>query len=116
MWDLPKSGIEPVCIKLQGIFLTPGPPGKFPETYLDQTFTYTRLYSNYNIKYLTGTEMSLCPELNIPDTKLNIFSLQTISSIVFIYPEIPGYWEVPGTWEPSQTLSYPFSPFSISTS
>ena len=34
--------------------------------------------------------MSLCPELNIPDTKLNIFSLQTISPIVFIYPEEPG--------------------------
>ena len=50
--------------------------------------------------------MSLCPELNIPDTKLNIFSLQTISPIVFIYPE---------EWEPSQTLSYPLSPLSISS-
>ena len=32
--------------------------------------------------------MSLCPELSIHDTKLNIFSLQTISPIVFIYPEV----------------------------
>ena len=28
MWDLPEPGIEPVSPKLQGRFLTTGPPGK----------------------------------------------------------------------------------------
>ena len=28
MWDLPKSGIEPVSLELQGGFLTTGPSGK----------------------------------------------------------------------------------------
>ena len=39
MWDLPRSGIEPVFPVLQGRFLTAGPPGK-PHKVLLHTSSY----------------------------------------------------------------------------
>ena len=32
MWDLPRPGIEPGSLALQGRFLSTGPPGKPPNT------------------------------------------------------------------------------------
>ena len=36
MWDLPRPGMEPVSLVLQGRFLTTGPPGKPWAPFLDQ--------------------------------------------------------------------------------
>ena len=42
MWDLPRSGLEPMSPVLAGGFFTTGPPGKFP-TSSCSTFPYSPL-------------------------------------------------------------------------
>ena len=42
MWDLPRSGIEPVSLALQGRFSTTGPPGKSPSNILSATLNETQ--------------------------------------------------------------------------
>ena len=44
MWDLPRSGIEPVSAALQGGFLTTGSPGKSSRSLLIVYFVYSIVY------------------------------------------------------------------------
>lgn len=40
MWDVPRSGIEPVFLALSGGFFTMEPPGGSPHSSLDSLHSY----------------------------------------------------------------------------
>ena len=75
MWNLPKSGIEPVSPTLAGEFFTTEPPGKFCGSFLEfvqktlvggllkthSAFLLLRNYS-YSILRILGSDDSIPPE------------------------------------------------------
>ena len=49
MWDLPRSGLEPVSPALAGRLSTTAPPGK-PQTYLNIYFISSSIFMRKNIE------------------------------------------------------------------